>query len=68
MIIIRLIILVVVLWFAMRVVRRVLRGIEKRKSELSYRGKMVSCDLCGVYLPEHDALVGRDGKFRCTNH
>jgi hypothetical protein len=69
MYLLRLIIIAAVLWFAMRMVRRVMRGIAARKTtELGYRGKMVACVVCGVYLPEHDAVRDADGKFRCDKH
>ncbi len=65
---VRLIIIVVVLWFAMRMVRRIMRAVATRKTNLTYRGKMVVCDVCGVYLPQHDAVSVRNGKFRCDTH
>lgn len=64
---IRLVIIAAVLWFAIRMVRRVMQAAAKRKTELGYRGRMVTCEVCGVYLPEHDAIE-RNGKFRCDAH
>jgi hypothetical protein len=68
MYVLRLIIIAAVLWFAMRMVRRVIRAVATRRTELGYRGKMVACVVCGVYLPEHDAVLDKDGKFRCDKH
>jgi len=68
MLIFRMVIIGAVLWFAMRLVRRVMNAAAARKSGLAHQGKMVSCDICGVYLPEHDAIARRDGKFRCDQH
>lgn len=64
----RLAIIAIVVWFGMRLVRRLLHANAARKSEVGYRGKMVSCDVCGVYLPEHDAVTSGDGIFRCDRH
>ncbi len=66
--ILRLVIIAVVVWFAMRVVRRLLRATSASKTEVGYRGKMVTCEICGVYLPEHDAVCAADGKYRCDKH
>ena len=66
--ILRLVIIAAVLWFAMRLVRRVMRAAAARKTGLAYRGKMVACDICGVYLPEHDAISQRDGRVLCDKH
>ena len=68
MYLLRLAIIAIVVWFAMRMVRRILRANAARKSEIGYRGKMVICHECGVYMPENDAIFSDDGKFRCDRH
>ena len=65
---VRLVIIIAVLWFAMRVVRRIMHAAAARKTALGYQGKMVLCNVCGVYLPQHDALRDADGKFSCDTH
>ncbi len=64
----RFVIIAAVLWFAVRMVRRVVRPGPARKTELGYRGKMVNCEACGIYLPEQDAVSVGDDKFRCDKH
>lgn len=65
----RLVIIAVVIWFAIRVVRRALTARSAgRGRDDDYRGEMVTCSLCGVYLPENDATSTGDGKFRCDRH
>jgi hypothetical protein len=64
----RLLIIAIVIWFAMRMVKRVLTAKAARKIDPGYRGKMVTCEICGVYLPENDAVSNQSGKFQCDRH
>ncbi len=64
----RLLIIAIVIWFAMRMVKRVIGAKTARKDDPGYRGKMVTCEICGVYLPENDAVSNQDGKFLCDRH
>ncbi|MFT4563896.1 MAG: hypothetical protein ACI9BW_003656 [Gammaproteobacteria bacterium] len=68
MVILRLVIIVVVLWFAFRVVKRLLSSAKSRDLRLRAAGRMVNCAVCDVYLPESDAKALSDGKFQCKNH
>ena len=68
MIILRIVFIAFVLWIAMRLVRRLMQGRRGEKSLDSYRGKMVACDICGVYLPESDAVARADGRVSCGRH
>ena len=68
MYLLRLLIIAIVIWFAMRMVKRVIRAKTARKGDPVYRGNMVTCEICGVYLPENDAVSDQDGKFQCDLH
>ncbi len=67
MLALRLLIIVIALWIVFRLLRY---AISKRSTRISgdFRGKMVICSICGVYLPENDAISSGDGKFRCDQH
>ena len=64
----RLAIIAAGLWLAIGIVRRIMRAGAAPKTDLSYGGKMVNCEVCGVYLPEREAISVGDGKFRCDKH
>ncbi|MFP6682126.1 MAG: PP0621 family protein [Gammaproteobacteria bacterium] len=64
----RLLLIAIVIWFAMRMVKRVISAKTARKGDPGYRGNMVTCEICGVYLPENDAVSNQDGKFQCDLH
>lgn len=68
MIILRIAFIAFVIWIAMRLVRRFMRSREEHKSQDDYRGKMIACDVCGVYLPESDAVARADGRVSCGRH
>lgn len=68
MYILRLLIIAIVLWFAMRAVKHFLTAREARKSRIRNAGNMVCCVICGVYLPESDAIALGDEKFKCAVH
>jgi Pyruvate/2-oxoacid:ferredoxin oxidoreductase delta subunit len=52
----------------MRAVKHLLTAREKRNSRILNAGKMVHCTVCGVYLPENEATVLEDEKFKCRSH
>lgn len=68
MIILRIAFIALVIWIAMRLVRRFMQGRADVKREDDYRGKMIACDVCGVYLPESDAVARADGRVSCGRH
>ncbi|MFT4581673.1 MAG: hypothetical protein ACI915_002123 [Gammaproteobacteria bacterium] len=68
MVIIRLAIIAVVLWFTFRIVKRLISSAKSRDIRLRDGGKMVNCVVCRVYLPESDAKALGDGKFKCKMH
>jgi hypothetical protein len=68
MIFLRIAFIALVLWIAMRLVRRLLQGARSEKSPDNYRGKMISCAVCVVYLPESDAVARADGRVTCGRH
>ncbi|MDA0820821.1 MAG: hypothetical protein O3C28_00160 [Proteobacteria bacterium] len=68
MVILRLAIIAAVLWFAFRVVKRLLSSGTSRDIRLRDGGKMVNCAVCDVYLPECEAKALGDGKFQCKMH
>lgn len=68
MIMLRIAFIALVIWIAMRLVRRFIRGREGDKSLEGYRGKMIACEVCGVYLPESDAVARADGRVSCGRH
>lgn len=68
MIILRIAFIALVIWIAMRLVRRFMHGKANNKSLDNYRGKMIACDVCGVYLPESDAVARADGRISCGRH
>ena len=68
MIILRIAFIALVIWIAMRLVRRLMQGKRSEKSLDTYRGKMIACAVCGVYLPESDAVARADGRITCGRH
>lgn len=68
MIFLRIAFIALVLWIAMRLVRRLMHGMRTEKSPDTYRGKMIACAVCGVYLPESDAVARADGRVTCGRH
>jgi hypothetical protein len=68
MILLRLVLIGFVLWLAFRIVRRFLLAKKRTDRDATYRGKMVTCEVCGVYLPETDATAKPDGLFYCDKH
>jgi hypothetical protein len=68
MIILRIAFIALVIWIAMRLVRRFMQGRGDARPQDSYRGKMIACEVCGVYLPESDAVARADGRVSCGRH
>lgn len=68
MILLRIAFIALIVWIAMRLVRRMLQRPRGDKSVDSYRGKMIACDVCGVYLPESEAVSRADGRTTCGRH
>jgi len=68
MILLRLAVIAIVLWFAFRLVRRFIRPTPKRDPDSTYAGKMVPCAICGVFLPESDAVRRDSGELVCPKH
>jgi uncharacterized protein len=47
---------------------RVERGhAERRPPPAAGPQEMVSCQVCGLHLPQPDAVRGGDGRFYCSN-
>ena len=63
----RMMIIAIALWFALYVLKRIL---STKSTDIidEYRGQMVTCSICDVYLPETDAISVGDGRFRCDRH
>ncbi len=62
----RLLIIVGVIWFALRVYRRYQLGVKRERG--THAEKMVQCAVCGVYLPEPEARREQPGVFHCPAH
>ena len=68
MYILRALIIGIVLWFAMRAVKHLLTARDARKSRVFNAGKMVRCRVCGIYLPENEAISLGEDTFKCSTH
>jgi hypothetical protein len=66
--ILRLLLIAVVVWLAISVLRRILNRPKTRKIGTRYGGKMVACEVCGVYLPIDDATRGPNEIYYCEKH
>ncbi len=64
----RIILIAVLVWLAYVFVRRQLAARRTPRGGGGYRGKMVRCASCGVFLPETEARPGADGAPRCPVH
>jgi uncharacterized protein len=65
---IRLLLLALGIWLLTLVVKRYL-ALARRKREGAPRiGTMVRCALCGLHIPESEALKRREQYFCCAEH
>ena len=65
---IRLLIIAVAVWLAIVALRRLRGSTPAPEKEMTHKGQMVVCQICGVYLPESEASAGDEGGFRCGRH
>jgi formylmethanofuran dehydrogenase subunit E len=62
----RVLIIVALVWVAVRLYRRYRAGTTRRATTAQV--KLIRCAKCGVYLPEQDAKVGADNAPVCAHH
>jgi len=68
MILIRLILLAVIVWIALRI-HRILQRAQAEKPENTAEGEvMVRCEACGVHVPRRQALAHGQQWFCCAEH
>jgi len=64
----RILLIIFIVWIAVRVMRLALHTAAARKAAMAHRGKMIACEVCGVYFPEADGVHNRGGKQTCGQH
>ncbi len=65
---IRLLLIVLAVWLLTLVVKRYLALSKRARGEPSRIGSMVRCAVCGLHVPEAEALKHRDQYFCCAEH
>ena len=65
---IRLLFIAVAVWLVISIVKRVRHSELVRRPRLKRKGKMVDCEVCGVFLPRQEATEVSPGCFRCDEH
>lgn len=66
--ILRLIAIAALIWVGVVLYRRYKAGQGRRNAITAYRGRMVKCEHCGVFLPESEATPGAAGRYLCPTH
>ena len=64
----RIILIAIGVWLLYLFVRRQLTARRRPRGDGAYRGRMVRCATCGLFLPEAEARAGADGAPRCPAH
>lgn len=64
----RIIIILVGLWLVLTLVKRALASRKNKPSQAPHLAKMISCDHCGVHVPESEAVHDGDRHYCSEEH
>jgi uncharacterized protein len=64
----RIIIILIGLWLVLQIIKRALTARKNPSPDPSPIAKMVSCDHCGVHVPESEAIRDDNKLYCCEEH
>ncbi len=64
----RIIIILIGLWLVLQIIKRALTARQSPSPNSSPIAKMISCDHCGVHVPESEAIRDDNNLYCCEEH
>jgi uncharacterized protein len=64
----RIIIILIGLWLVLQIIKRARTARQNPSPDAPPIAKMVSCNHCGVHVPESEAITDGDKRYCCEEH